>query len=189
MLFQSLISEPVFIFPILSFFFKIDFDGSILILLLVFQTLSIFSLQLGKVTPPNFQIGFVSSLLTYSFLGYPLSFSMLVGILSSLIWGYFYILKRKINFFLSKKFEIKYALLLSLLITFFSYMSFFLFIYSILKNFCFFKSENKVYLVSIFLILAQIKYVKISKKIETILFITGILLGLFLCLKINLNCF
>jgi hypothetical protein len=190
MLFQSLISEPVFIFPVLSFFLKINFDHSLLFLLLIFQTLSIFSLQLGKVSPPNFQMGFVSSLLTYSFLKYPLSFSILVGIFSSLIFGYFYVLKRKINFYLSKNFEIKLALILSILITFFSYLFFLLLEYFLLKNFHMFKiQKDSILIISIFLILAQIKYTKVNKKLGTILFFVGTLIGLFLCLKININFF
>ncbi|MEO0237052.1 MAG: hypothetical protein ABIN35_02315 [candidate division WOR-3 bacterium] len=190
MLFQSLVSEPVFIFPVLSFFLKISFDNSILLLLILFQTLSIFSLQLGKVTPPNFQIGFVSSLLTYSFLRYPLSFSILVGIFSSLIFGYFYIIKRRINFYLSRSFKIELALFLSIMITFFSYLFFLYSEYFLLTKLQLFKTQhNNVFIVSIFLTLTQIKYVKVNKKIETILFFMGILLGLFLCLKIKLNWF
>lgn len=188
MLFQSLISEPVFIFPILSFFLKINFDNSVLFLLIIFQTLSIVSLQLGKVAPPNFQIGFVSSLLTNIFLKYTLSFSILVGIFSSLIFGYFYILKRRINFYLSKNFELKVAIMLSLLITFFSYLFFLLSLYFVLKRINFFQIEN-LYVISTFLILSQIKYVKINKKIETILFLIGILSGLSLWLSTNLNFF
>ncbi|MEO0289197.1 MAG: hypothetical protein ABIN00_06135 [candidate division WOR-3 bacterium] len=185
-----MISEPVFIFPVLSFFLKIGFDNSILLLLILFQTLSIFSLQLGKVAPPNFQIGFVSSLLTYSFLRYPLSLSILAGIFSSLIFGYFYIIKRRINFYLSKNFDLKPALFFSILITFFSYILFLFTEYLLLTKFQLFKTQHdNIFVVSIFLILTQIKYVKINKKIETILFFMGILLGLFVCLKINLNWF
>ncbi len=187
MFFQSLICEPVFIFPIISFIFNIHLDWSILILIIVFQTFSIFSLQLGKVSPPNFQLGFVSSLISYIFIKNPLSFSILVGVFLSVIFGYLYILKRKINYHLSSLVRIEFALIFSILISYFSYIFALFLQYVILKNFKVPDSSN-FYSLSLFLVLSQVKYFRFGKKVETIIFLFGILIGV-LCLKIILNYF
>ncbi|HAF08304.1 MAG: hypothetical protein QME48_03420 [bacterium] len=187
MFFQSLICEPVFIFPILSFIFNIHLNNSLLILIIIFQTFSIFSLQLGKVSPPNFQIGFVSSLISHFFLKESISFSLLFGIFISIIFGYLYILKRKINYYLSNNFKIEFALIFSVLISYFSYISVLLLQYMILKKFKVADSSN-FYSLSLFLVLSQVKYFRFGKKVETLLFLVGILIGV-ICLKLISNSF
>lgn len=179
-----MIGEPVFLFPLLSIIFKIDFHFQIFILILIFQIFSINSLQIGKVNPPDFQFGFVSSLIAYLFSESSLTFSILIGLIFSFLGGYFYDLKTKLNFFLSRLTILNLAIFLSVFISFLFSFTFLLFEYIVLKNLISIKTEN-VYLVMLALIFAQTKISKLNKKIEIFLFTTGILLGVLCVLAIS----
>ncbi len=179
-----MIGEPVFLFPLFSIIFKIDFKFEIFILILIFQIFSISSIQIGKVNPPDFQFGFVSSLIAYLFSDSSLTFSILIGLIFSFVSGYFYDAKTKLNFFLSRLPILNLGIFLSVSISFLFSFALLLFEYIVLKDFVSVKTEN-VYLVMFALIFAQTKISKLNKKIEIFLFIIGILLGLLCILAIS----
>lgn len=95
LLFQSLISEPVFALPLLALLFNGTINQDMLTLIFVFQMLSVFSMQLGKHSPPEFSSGSIAGYLVLDASG-SLALAVLSGIIASYALKMNYQLKVKV---------------------------------------------------------------------------------------------
>ncbi|MDD3804495.1 MAG: hypothetical protein PHW02_08965 [bacterium] len=100
---HSLLSEPVFLIPLLSFLFGIRISNEIIIIITVFQILSAVSLQMGKYVPPEFAAGGVVSFILYTYSSLSLSLSLIAGIFASLLMIPAFELKIRLNKILASK--------------------------------------------------------------------------------------
>ncbi|MGE3063352.1 MAG: hypothetical protein AB7T10_06925 [bacterium] len=120
---HSLVSEPVFLIPLLSFIFKIPITNDVIIIITVFQILSAVSLQMGKFVPPEFAVGGVLSFILYSFDSISLSYSLIFGIFASLLMILLFELKIRLNKRLGRVVGYFHAVIISLLVSFFLYFT------------------------------------------------------------------
>lgn len=130
---HSLVSEPVFIIPLISFLFHIEITNEILIIIIIYQILSAVSLQMGKYVPPEFSTGAVVSFILFVFNSTCLSSSILMGLFASLLMIPVFEVKIRLNKILGKRFRYSLAVLISIFISIAIYIFVFL-VFILLSN-------------------------------------------------------
>ncbi|MCK4524426.1 hypothetical protein KAU15_05825 [candidate division WOR-3 bacterium] len=172
---QYLLSEPVFVIPILCLLTGQNINVFIPFIV-VFQILSVFSIQLGKYSPPEYQAGAIIAFLLVTFSGFGLTQAILIGIVFSFIFNQIYKLKMDFNKWLvsiSKSIHLSH--LISIALSICIYFSIYLLaIHSgnFLSSF-FLKHDNHYIFI---LILPMLKLRSIRVEGKSILFVMGLIL-------------
>lgn len=91
-----MLSEPVFLIPLLAWMVGINIE-SLLILIAVFQIMSIFSIQLGKYMPPEYQSGAVIAFILCCMNNIPLPLAIAAGLMSAYMFNALFRMKLTIN--------------------------------------------------------------------------------------------
>lgn len=121
MLFQSLINEPVFALPILALISGSPMNSEFIIIVLVFQMMSVFAMQLGRHSPPEFSAGGISAFIAYTN-SHSLILAVLIGLIASYLLGYIYVQKAKVISMMGRMRD-AVVIILSLLFSFTAYMA------------------------------------------------------------------
>ncbi|MDY6787556.1 MAG: hypothetical protein SVK54_05465 [candidate division WOR-3 bacterium] len=88
--FHWLISEPVFLIPVLSLIAGIPFDNGLLFLTIMYLVFSVNALQLGRHTPPEYTAGASASFILYAFFNVDVINAFLLGLFASYLADYIY---------------------------------------------------------------------------------------------------
>ncbi len=172
---QYLLSEPVFVIPILCLLTGQNISVFIP-LILIFQILSVFSIQLGKHSPPEYQAGAIIAFLLVAFSNFGITQAILIGVIFSFIFNHIYRLKMDFNKWLvsvSNNIHLSHiiSVVISICIYFLIYL---LVIYSGNYLSSFFLKDDSHYIFILILPMLKLRTIILERK--SILFLIGLII-------------
>ena len=142
----------------------------------IFQILSVFSIQLGKYSPPEYQAGAIIAFFLIVFSAFGITQAILIGILFSFIFNQVYKIKLYFNKWLvSVSKNIGLSHLISIVLSICIYFS----IYSLMINSgnylsSYFLSDDSHYIFILILPMLKLNTIRVERK--SILFVIGLIL-------------
>lgn len=161
----------------MSLIFKIPITNDTVIIITVFQILSAVSLQMGKFVPPEFAVGGVAAFMLHSYIALPLSYSLIFGILASLLMIPLFEARIRINRIIGRNFKYPAGILMSAAVAYlFYFFSLLLFQFALAPLTLYLKSDSSLVIFSL-LSLPFFYAIRLKSGNEPAYFILGVAFG------------